>query len=75
VPSLKGAYTMYYTDLVKAIRGESELVIKPQQSRDAGRISELARKSADEGARGRLFRTHWCGDGVGGGRRDGCTAG
>ena len=48
-PSFKGDYEGYYRDLVKAIRGEGELVVKPEQSRDGIRIIELARESADTG--------------------------
>ncbi|KAF2092839.1 NAD(P)-binding protein [Rhizodiscina lignyota] len=48
-PSLRGEYTLYYTDLVKALRGEAELEVKPEQSRDGIRIIELARESADKG--------------------------
>lgn len=48
-PSLKGDYVEYYQDLVKAIRGEADLVVKPQQSRDGIRVIEIARESADKG--------------------------
>ncbi|KAH8809178.1 hypothetical protein F5884DRAFT_396414 [Xylogone sp. PMI_703] len=48
-PSLKGEYTKYYTDLVKAIRGEQELYVKPELARDGIRIIELARESAEKG--------------------------
>jgi predicted dehydrogenase len=48
-PSFKGDYEGYYKDVVKAIRGEGELVIKPEQSRGGIRIIELARESADKG--------------------------
>jgi predicted dehydrogenase len=49
VPSLKGDYMGYYEDVAKAIRGEKELVVKPETSRDGIRIIELARESADSG--------------------------
>lgn len=48
-PSIKGEYTRFYTDLVAAIRGEQELYVKPEQSRDGIRVIELARESADKG--------------------------
>lgn len=48
-PSFKGDYTGFYTDLIKAIRGEADLVVKPEESRDGITIIELARRSADEG--------------------------
>lgn len=47
--SLKGDYCLFYTDLVKAIRGEAELFVKPETARDGIRIIELARESADTG--------------------------
>jgi hypothetical protein len=48
-PSLKGEYVGYYSDLVKAIRGEGELVVKPETARDGLRVIEIARESADKG--------------------------
>jgi predicted dehydrogenase len=48
-PSLKGNYVGYYKDVVKAIRGESEVVVKPETARDGLRIIEIARESADKG--------------------------
>jgi predicted dehydrogenase len=48
-PRLKGNYEGYYKDLVKGIKGEGELVVKPEQPRDGIRIIELARESADKG--------------------------
>ncbi|KUJ11377.1 NAD(P)-binding protein [Mollisia scopiformis] len=48
-PSLKGDYEGFYNDLVNAIRGESEVIVKPEVSRDGIRIIELARESADLG--------------------------
>lgn len=48
IPSLRGGYVGFYTDLVKAIKG-GELQIKPEQSRDGVRVIELARESADKG--------------------------
>jgi len=48
-PSLKGDYVGFYGDLVKAIRGEGELFVKPETSRDGIRVIEIARESADKG--------------------------
>lgn len=39
----------YYRDVVAAIRAEKDLVVKPEQSRDAIRCIELARESAETG--------------------------
>lgn len=49
-PSIKGNYLAYYEDLVAAIRGEKELAVKPQDSRDGIRVIELARESHNKGA-------------------------
>jgi predicted dehydrogenase len=49
MPSLKGDYMGYYEDVAKAIRGEKELVVKPETSRDGIRVIELARESAELG--------------------------
>ncbi|EMC96261.1 hypothetical protein BAUCODRAFT_69711 [Baudoinia panamericana UAMH 10762] len=48
-PSQKGSYLDYYKDVVKAIRGEAEVAVKPEQSRDGIRVIELARESAEKG--------------------------
>ncbi|KFZ23969.1 hypothetical protein V502_01552 [Pseudogymnoascus sp. VKM F-4520 (FW-2644)] len=48
-PSIKGNYVEYYEDLVAAIRGERELAVNPQDSRDAIRVIELARESHKTG--------------------------
>jgi predicted dehydrogenase len=48
-PSLKGDYSDYYQDVVKAIRGEGPVVIKAELARDGLRIIELGRESADLG--------------------------
>ena len=48
-PSLKGEYTKFYTDLVKTIRGQGELIVKPEHSRDGIRVIEIARESAEKG--------------------------
>ena len=48
-PSIKGKYVEYYEDVVAAIRGEKELVVKPGESRDGIRVIELARESHVKG--------------------------
>lgn len=48
-PSLKGDYTDFYTDLVKAIRGEGELIVTPEHARNGIRVIEIARESAEKG--------------------------
>ena len=48
-PSLNGDYVGYYRDLVKAIRGEGELYVKPETARNGIRVIELARESAEKG--------------------------
>lgn len=48
-PSHRGSYCSYYTDVVAAIKGEGELKVKPEESRDGIRVIELARESADKG--------------------------
>lgn len=45
----KGDYEAFYKDLVSAIRGEQELVVKPQQSRHGIRVIDLAKESAEIG--------------------------
>ncbi|RSH83021.1 hypothetical protein EHS25_005731 [Saitozyma podzolica] len=49
VPSLRGDYGLFYADLVAAIRGERDVKVKPETSRDGIRIIELARLSAESG--------------------------
>jgi len=49
ITSKSDSYMDYYHDLVAAIRGEKELVIKPEESRNVIRIIELARESAEKG--------------------------
>ncbi len=44
-PSIKGQHVEYYKDLVAALRGQKDLVVKPEQSRDGIRAIELARES------------------------------
>lgn len=48
-PSWKGDYLGYYEDVVKAIKGEVEVVVKPETARDGLRIIEIARESAERG--------------------------
>lgn len=49
VPSQPGSYMDYYRDVAKAVRGEGEVVVKPEESRMGIRVIELARQSAREG--------------------------
>src|ERR1700761_5123757 len=49
IPSTQGAYMYYYRDLVAAIRGETELVVKPEESRAGITIIELALESSEKG--------------------------
>jgi predicted dehydrogenase len=49
VPSLKGDYTLFYADLAAAVRGERELKVKAETSRDGIKIVELARESSETG--------------------------
>lgn len=49
VTSQPGCWVDYYRDVAAAIRGEKELVVKPEQSRDGIRIIELAKESAEKG--------------------------
>ena len=44
-PTIKGDWLGYYSDLVKALKGEQELFVRPEQSRDSIRVIELARES------------------------------
>lgn len=49
VPSVVLGISQYYSDVATAIRGDGQLVVQPETSRDGLRIIELARKSALEG--------------------------
>lgn len=49
VPSQPGSWMDYYRDVVEAIRGEKDVVVKPEQSRDGIRIIELAMEAAKKG--------------------------
>lgn len=48
-PTITGRIRGYYENVVDAIRGKAELLVKPEQSRDAIRVIELARKSHETG--------------------------
>lgn len=48
-PSLKGDYSDFYVDLVKAIRGEAEVKVTPEHARKGIRVIEIARESAEKG--------------------------
>lgn len=45
---MTGSYVNYYVDLVKALRREKELMVKPEQSRDGVKIMEIARESVKQ---------------------------
>ena len=47
--SEKGSYRDYYVDVVKAIKGEAEVAVKPEESRNGLRVIELAMESAKTG--------------------------
>lgn len=47
--SSQGSYLDYYKDVVAAIRGEKEVVVKPEESRMGIRVIELAKESAEKG--------------------------
>ncbi|KAK4632203.1 hypothetical protein CLAFUW4_03903 [Fulvia fulva] len=49
VPSKQGSYLDYYKDVVAAIRGEREVAVKPEQSRNVIRVIELANESIEKG--------------------------
>ena len=49
VKSQPGSYMDYYRDMVKAVRGEGPVVVKPEESRMGIRIIELAKRSVKEG--------------------------
>ncbi|KAL2125005.1 hypothetical protein VTJ04DRAFT_1370 [Mycothermus thermophilus] len=48
-PSFPGWYRGYYENIVAAIRGETEVFVKPETARDGLRIIELARESHETG--------------------------
>ena len=47
-PTLPGMYPRYYTNIARAMRGEEELAVKPEQARDVIRLIELADESNAE---------------------------
>ena len=47
--SEQGSYADYYKDVVAAIKGEKEVVVKPEESRMGIRVIELAMESAEKG--------------------------
>jgi predicted dehydrogenase len=47
-PTLPGCYPEYYTNVYRAIAGQEELAVKPEQARDVIRLIELAQQSALE---------------------------
>jgi predicted dehydrogenase len=47
-PTLAGCYPSYYTNVARAIRGEVELIVKPEQAREVIRLIELAKQSSYE---------------------------
>lgn len=47
--TLAGNYPAYYTNVYRAITGQEELAVKPEQSRNVIRLIELAEQSAQEG--------------------------
>lgn len=49
VKSQPGSYVDYYRDVVKAVRGEAEVAVKPEESRMGIRVIELAKRSVREG--------------------------
>ncbi|MHC2992135.1 oxidoreductase, partial [Pontibacter sp. HJ8] len=48
VQSETGDYRGFYENVYKAIRGEEELVVKPEQARNTIRVIELAMQSSKE---------------------------
>jgi predicted dehydrogenase len=49
ITSEQGSYMDYYRDVVAAIRGEKEVVVKPEESKMGIRVIELAMESAEKG--------------------------
>lgn len=47
-PTLPGSYPSYYTNVARALRGEEELAVRPEQARDVIRLIELAEQSSAE---------------------------
>jgi scyllo-inositol 2-dehydrogenase (NADP+) len=47
-PTLAGRYPEYYNNVYRAITGQEELIVKPEQAREVIRLIELAEQSAAE---------------------------
>ncbi len=47
-PTIAGCYPAYYENVCRAIRGETPLIVKPEQGRDTIRVIELAVRSNAE---------------------------
>ena len=47
-PTVAGCYPAYYENVCRAIRGETSLIVKPEQGRDTIRVIELAVQSNAE---------------------------
>ena len=47
-PTLAGCYPAYYNNVARAISGEEELIVKPEQAREVIRLIELAQQSSAE---------------------------
>ena len=45
IPTLAGCYPQYYTNVYRAITGQEELFVKPEQAREVIRLIELAQQS------------------------------
>jgi hypothetical protein len=48
-PTIPGRWLGFYENLAEAVRGETEIAVKPEQSRDGIRTIELARLSHEKG--------------------------
>jgi scyllo-inositol 2-dehydrogenase (NADP+) len=47
-PTLEGCYPEYYSNVARAIHGQEDLVVQPEQSREVIRLIELAQQSNQE---------------------------
>jgi scyllo-inositol 2-dehydrogenase (NADP+) len=47
-PTLAGSYPSYYANVARALRGEEELRVKPDEAREVIRLIELAQQSSAE---------------------------
>jgi len=50
IETIPGSYQSYYENLVKAINGEAELIVKPEEAMNTIRIIELAMESSQKRA-------------------------